>query len=568
VSPQSPIDGGPEAEDGAPGTDPGPTERGMGAFFARLVLNNIYLRAIIFGALGVVLVFLSAGLVHEPLDRTGARVLGELGLAVVIAVLGITAALLFGGWDKLKTYIESQVRQDQLAEMARIRRRVDYFGENALATLQDVSSRIQRRDQADALATTQNLNAEAVARAGVRRAYATRTDAYRDMATALSDPSNRVIRIAGVRLATFLRSTGTGPWPQLVAALPGRAPDAGPLTIRVLLLDPFCEAAWQLTHPRDGGPDRTLPENELRRQVYVSADRILDQAAELARTAPGVTLEVRLFQADPFAFTVITQQRAFVLPYLGGKGQAPVLAYDAGTEGHRAAAAHFDQLWKSRSVPYRSIVDDHELGVAAGVRQSGIRNLYKQAPLADARVAAMIRSAQRRVWIQGISLKATFNRDLDDAMDDLVARTDVDVRLLVLDPDCEQAYFKTYSLFHGRFASFAEYRAQGAELHRQTELYHDIEESLRRIRRIIADGTGHFALRTYRSAPQAFVLIADDRAMVEQYHYAPTRPGRDLRDLRLTQLPLIEVGPSPGPGSTFAVLCDHYDFVFTSLADP
>jgi hypothetical protein len=558
VSPQSPVGGG---VDGGPDVTPPPSASPVGTFFARLVLNNIFLRAIIFGALGVLLVFVSARLQQEPADRTGARLLGELGLAVVIAVLGITAALLFGGWDKLKTYIETQVRQDQLAELARIRRSVDHFGEQTLGTLRDVAERVRRRDQAEAHATTQNVNADALARAGVSRAYATRVDAYRELATLLREGDTATVRIAGVRLASFVRYS-TGPWTQLLAAIRERP---GDLVIRVLLIDPFCEAAWRLTHPRGDGTNPTVLETELRRQVYLTADRLLAQAAELAREAPGVSLDVRLYQADPLAFTVVTDQAAYVQPYLGGRSQVPVLVYPPGGDGYGTVISRFDEIWATRSRSYGSVVERHELGIAAGVRQSGIRNIYKQAQLADARVAAMIRSADRRVWIQGISLKATFNRELDDAMDTLVGRTDVDVRLLVLDPDCEQAYFKTYSLFQGRFASFAEYRAQGEELHRQTELYHDIQESLRRIRRTIADGAGHFSLRTYRSAPQAFVLIADDRALVEQYHYAPTRPGQDLRDLRLTQLPLIEVGP--GPSSVYPVLCDHYDFVFTSLAE-
>src|SRR5687768_15929430 len=90
---------------------------GAGRVFQRLELNNIYLRAVIFGVLGVVLILEGASLANETTQSTLARVLSDLGMSVVIAVLGVTAALLLGGWEKIKNFIEGQAKDDQLASL-------------------------------------------------------------------------------------------------------------------------------------------------------------------------------------------------------------------------------------------------------------------------------------------------------------------------------------------------------------------------------------------------------------------------------------------------------------------
>ena len=92
-------------------------------------------------------------------------------------------------------------------------------------------------------------------------------------------------------------------------------------------------------------------------------------------------------------------------------------------------------------------------------------------------------------------------------------------------------------------------------------------------------GVAHCQLRYYTCAPTSYILIGDDRALVEQYHYGKARQRADSRitQLHLTEeMPLVEYqhpqstlfAPKQGM-DPLAVIEDHFRHVFDYLArDP
>ena len=91
-----------------------------------------------------------------------------------------------------------------------------------------------------------------------------------------------------------------------------------------------------------------------------------------------------------------------------------------------------------------------------------------------------------------------------------------------------------------------------------------------------------FELRLYDASPSCFLLVADDHALIEQYHYGKYVPGGSIpplgtppilgKDMALTEFartreddPLIDLA---GTRSSFDILLNHFTFVFNACAKP
>ena len=160
----------------------------------------------------------------------------------------------------------------------------------------------------------------------------------------------------------------------------------------------------------------------------------------------------------------------------------------------------------------------------------------------------------------------------------LLRSPSVDTRLLILDPNSDQAYLKSYRDYlhdedwsaHG--VEYDKYRLDKS-LHKQSPIYEQLQYSIRRLTVMSAKaGAGHFQLRHYACAPTSYVLIADDHALVEQFHYGKPVTASDSIQAHLQlarEMPLIEYrSPESAlfesrPGlDPYAVIEDHFRHVF------
>ncbi len=73
-----------------------------------------------------------------------------------------------------------------------------------------------------------------------------------------------------------------------------------------------------------------------------------------------------------------------------------------------------------------------------------------------------------------------------------------------------------------------------------------------------------FELRSFTSSPEAFVLITDEAAIVEQYHYGIIKPtlGIDERKILGGNIPIIEYENVDDSHSPYMILKDHMEHVF------
>ncbi|HEY3140640.1 MAG TPA: hypothetical protein VGJ86_05905 [Acidimicrobiales bacterium] len=249
-----------------------------------------------------------------------------------------------------------------------------------------------------------------------------------------------------------------------------------------------------------------------------------------------------------------------------------------GSPLHSAMADHFDLVWDTASVSGTAWLDTNQVGIDTGAQQTGAVNVFTGSGTGYNRMCWLIEHAQERVWLQGISLRSFFEPGkLYAALRGAMRRDDVDVRILLLDPDCEQARYRSYrepefSDHRGaEYGSFAEYTA-AESCHADSTLARDTHTTINKIRRSI--GTHAEAVRLYRSAPACFVLMVDDEVLVEQYHFGKAVPpelrvedqgtppilGKDMALVEFTKEPsvLVEQDPSRHP---YDLLESHLLFV-------
>ncbi|HZN16607.1 MAG TPA: hypothetical protein VFB84_00150 [Micromonosporaceae bacterium] len=553
-----------------PPNEPMPeTQKKAWKAFQGIVLRNIYLSAALGTLLGASLVLVGAIVASEPLRLTLSRVIGGFGLAVLTTVFGVSAGLVLGEWLNIKERIGQMLHEAQLSEVQQLGRQIDQLGRDQAQLADEVTNRLAEIERLEHEIRIRNADADALGRAGVLRVFEGRSESFAHVIRSIREPTTATIRIAGIRLADFVRQT-SGPWQEIVGIIHDRKNSAERLEVKVLLLDPRCAAARALTFRRGDDAGNTRRSRELRREIELSSDRILRQAG----THPGnVSVELRFYRADPHSFIVATNSSAFTQPYTATYLDEPapvhVTQYAGGSTGHAAVISQFDMLWQERSVSYDEIFRAGSIGVDAAIRDAGITNIYTNEDSAYRRMRWLLEGAGERVWLQGVSLKPMYNRPLDIAMNQLAQpqSAHIDVRMLMLDPGCDAAFTKTYHHFADEYPTVGDYKRNGVEQHRRTELYNSIVDNLRRLGDLVRGGAQNFQIRTYTCSPVAFVMLTDRYALGEQYHYGvPPRPSA-LSDLRLCDLPLIEYAFQDGHGG-YSRLAEHYDNVFHDLAEP
>ena len=154
--------------------------------------------------------------------------------------------------------------------------------------------------------------------------------------------------------------------------------------------------------------------------------------------------------------------------------------------------------------------------------------------------------------IQGISLHSFFKAGpLREAISGVLAAGKVDVEVLLLDPDSDQARFRSYRerLFGSPLQAYEDFLQTGD--HEKSDLYHDTRRTVDNVNDTIANlrrGKGNtwqprLTLGLYDTAPGCFVLRVDDSVFVEQYHYG--KIAKETHAILGKDMPLVEYARTP-----------------------
>ncbi len=386
--------------------------------------------------------------------------------------------------------------------------------------------------------------------------YKSRSDAAAAIRTAMANSSE--VWLMGISLNEFCREE-RGPfleaWDDLVKGVV-----AGTKKARILLIDPYCHGAilrsYSETANSAGVSDRL--EGDVR-----AATKLMHQIrSDLG--ARRSDFDVRVYRLPPTMFMCRLNTTTFAQSYHFWRARLagcpiPVFQYrkrgnvSDGVCIHTELEHHFDFIWRHASImldtlepvsdpvaPLSHFLPRPSRGTEFGAHASGMENVFIDSNRPNVRMQEEI-AKSKRIWIQGITLKAFFNdsplaRSLEKR---LVQPDGLDIRIILLDPDCEQAKFRAYREFRlnsGDVLTFEEFTRE----HYQTStLRRDLLETIATFRR--RHGGAVVKIKKYGTAPHMFVLIGDEGAFVEQYSYGKLARAVPNEELILgSDMPLIE----------------------------
>ena len=440
---------------------------------------------------------------------------------------------------------------------------------------------------------TRTATSDALTRMGVLDVFTATEDVAAEMSGTLAEPSLAEVRLLGLSLSSWFGARGHHrgtDWPgqRLEHLLLGKEPGParpGGIHVRVLLLDPTCLGLRLLTYGAGNGAGEEL--ERLRNEIRETAEHLSRLGSDVARRRSGDSLQLRFSRTVPPFFLFAAQQSAFMRSYYHGLATDPraeaVWHFSAESSAYQATCRHFDTVWDTDSVPGEELLHHKSIGIDQGISESGIVNIYTNRQSAQERIEWLIAHAKNRVWIQGVSLSHHLNPPLEEIMLSLLRRPPVDTRVLILDPDSDQAIRKSYRDYlldqqHGAATDYASY-AEDKDHHEASLIYDKLRYSAQRFARMSANAAaGNFQVRQYACAPTSYVLIADDHALIEQFHYGKPVTAEDSIHAQLQlarEMPLIEyTRPESGlfePKPSFnpiSVIEDHFSQVFEHFGSP
>lgn len=497
----------------------------------------------------------------------------QVGSGLVVATIaGLIVRLFVERYrEKLADRLEKFLKKDVTADLNRIRA--------------DIGLQAQ-------LLISESRTLEAVASSGADRAYKSRGDAVPDMRADVEESDAGYIRLMGISLNDFLRADQSeslhSVWKLITSYVRGEHVGKGKLDIRILIIDPNCEGALLRSYGESREDDQLA--GRLDEDVTSTARRLRDLLDEKADGTPRaeVSFDFRLYRLPPTIFLLSTTTVSYAQPYYFWSRRQfeismPLLRLE-GSALHRAMHDHFDLIWDHASVDGAAWLRGFDIGIDRGALEAGLVNVFSDSRAARSRMCWLLANATGRVWLQGVSLKSFFEfGDLHAALLSAMARPEVDIRVLLLDPGSEQAHFRSF-----REHEFADHcdraSTQVAEYlpgcHEDSALVRDTRATLNRITRLARDNP-RIRARLYRTAPSCFMLIVDDKVLVEQYHYGKTMPvefaGHGTPPILGKDMALFEYARSPQRGfmdldtldvsrNSYELLADHFGFVFERCA--
>ena len=543
------------------------------------------------GGIGIGLVYLTLGQ-EESLWHYLTR---ESGKALVL-----TALVSFG--------VNSLIRM-QSAELERLQKKTDEHREagrhealqSALRSLEKELEVVLKELQAGIRKQTDRLvgsvsSLQALYEARAVRVFANRKQATREIKTALEDQNANSIKIIGISLNDFLRDEDvllSEAWRTIEERSASR--DNRELHIQILLLDPESHGARLRAVAeieKYGDPARLFND------VNAAIDRLagLINRSEIiangtaANNGISIKIEARLYQHAPVLYLVKTPSVSFVQQYYfrpshGADVNIPVFKFEASPSTasekesmHHELDFHFNWIWDNASIDLNEYKYDWCHGVDSAITKACIKNMYYDTAKSRNRILRLIEDPDNKtLWIKGISLRSFFQvgSDLYIALLRACTFDGLDIRILLIDPESEQAQlrsFREYRIRHpeATFSDFSE-----SEQHRQ-RLYLDTSASVEQIKylkqRLKQKKSGQkFQARLFHSAPEAFMLLTDKVAIVEQYHYGKIAQQESEIDLDQKTLegdvPLIEYGNRLTDGTQlsenpYRIFLDHFQYVF------
>jgi len=431
---------------------------------------------------------------------------------------------------------------------------------------------------------------------GIPRIYLKRSEACEEIIHDIQNTKISQLDILGISLYDLLHDDNKefrALWQIIKGYITEPMTRIHKLTIRILIIDPNCYGA----HLRSKGELRGARgrRERLTNDVNLAATHFdalaqvnQTKRAEIEREYPdalldrGVSFEFRLYRLPPSLFLIRTDTTSYIQPYYfwatsDVNASMPLFrchddpAYQQhSVHLHQGMKDHFDFIWDSAAITFHEFSREYQVGVDKGVHQCGIVNVFDNSNTARKRILWLLQNAKRRVYLQGITLQSFFDgRELSFAIKELVKKGNVEVKVLLLHPDSEQARYWSYrEYFLNKPPLTFEAFQQDPKLHQLSAHYQNTLHTVDRIRSL--QPHAKFQVRFYDSMPTSFMLLVDDNVLIEQYTYGKLDEDLPVVSPNLGEgMGLIEYTREPkdvyeqtSVRNSFYLMENHFKFVF------
>jgi hypothetical protein len=542
-------------------------------------------------------------------------IFGEIFLTLcVVLLIHVLDHMVFSkGWRRQLL----EQKQQSMTETMRLFKPVSEDAKASLRSLADAS-----------------LSFAAMHGGGMTRIYRNRSEASLDMAQDLTAPDVTKIRILGISLNDFVLDNRD----KLYIAF-GMIQDAlrrdkknrdqksndkasaanangSALDVKLLILDPCSYGAQQRYKAETQLPN--APRSRLKHDVETVADKLIEFKKEILQQAercigekPQMQFDVRVYRTTPQLFLAWTDRCCYLQQYFfwksrAAEGAVPVFRFQPIKSDPRAMAdkfeppklnmheeieSHFDWIWDKASISLEEFCHDHVVGCDMGLSQADATNVFMDPQTSRERIISLLRSVKEgsQVDLLGISLHSYFGRGQPIAKELLekVFRTPgVTVRVLCIDPNCEQAKIRSYrevmlpdlELDKVNASDFTRYAEKGSIDSAESDLSRHTQQTLANLSELLKSNAVKCKLEAwkYKCAPTCFMLRVDERALFEPYTYGKLDRSSKSRTLG-GDMPLFEfIEPKDDQDRLFdkvdnrnpvGLLKDHFDFI-AKISEP
>lgn len=396
-----------------------------------------------------------------------------------------------------------------------------------------------------------------------------RGEAAEDILDAMQ--TSKTIRVMGVSLRDYF--TPGGKHHAQIDRLLKDIVDSKVREFRTLLLNPYSDQA-KIRAERESLGDFAEKDAYIKSGLYSEVKQSIQY---LLRKCNSPRVIGKLYKSAPTCFLVITDDFTYLEQYHYGLaesglkgGNVPVLKFSSNSDVANQLTGHFDYVWIHHSIAFHETEVAMMVGVPKNAEECQLVNLFPtradavrrieylfqyeatQAIAAQANAASSNAGASettpqdgahRVVRLIGISLRDFFNKGpFYTSMKTRFGSKPILVQALLLDPHSEQGKLRSEREDPGLPPS---------------SLYTDVRSSLKYIVRLNSTGT-EVQARLYRGAPSCFVVLTEDSAIVEQYHYGSEDPGDTILGGRV---PVLEFHKD---SSMYSALFEHFRYMWNS----
>jgi len=391
-----------------------------------------------------------------------------------------------------------------------------------------------------------------------------------------------------------------------------RSGDENENKINILILAPFSSGTYL--------KNNSIESYNLYTKVYKSLE-------ELTTLLSGLTpeqkkkVDIRLCHSFPISRMLLTDKFAFVQPNIlhneiyDPKKLIPLFKFekksDDDDEIFNDLENHFKTIWKYDSMSLDEFIH-HEVGTHFALNQMKSYNIYiprsqelekKFDPFE--RMKYLINNTKEILWIKSVSARLLFhktsnndsNKTLYDELEEKI-NTIKDVRILLIDPECENAKMRSYREYildnhqNGNDISYnnlntsyedfknSEYALNNFQppvllshtktsIIRAKKLIHELEKKKKSLNDISIINES-FYVRKYTSPPDSAFIITDTVALFEPLHYGMIQNNNNNDKILSGHMPMHEFQRAENADVLvpYNLIKNNFEFVFNIFSKP